>query len=803
MKKIIILSILSLSLSLSSFGIVRVSTGVGTSWTDPTTWSPAGIPGGGDDLTILSGHTVTISGAASCRNLVVSGTIQWLANVFLSVLNNYTLNPTGLEKGTGQIQFTGPGVGAFLTVTGTTAPTVRYYFASNRTISSSSVISKLSSVTQLAAGKIVTNLGNFTLGTSLLTATSKWINGSGSTLTLTINGFVTAAGLFDPSPANNTVILNYVTGLVPKPMAGSNYSNLTISGGSGTKSLQQNLVCTGNITVNAGATLNANNYDISLAGNWVKNGSFSPSLSHVVTFNGSVAQTLSGTGTTSFEQLAINNSGVGVSVSSGAYSIKDVLTMSQGNINSNGSSFTLASSASRTARIAPITPGRTISGDFIIERFITARDTTWSDLSSPVQTTTFVDWDNELPAISYIYNPPLQQCSAFAWDEPSNNLNPVTSSSTVLNPGVGYEVYLSNDFTYSAIPNITMNTIGIPNQGDQNLSSLISYTAPYPSGSSNLVGNPFASSISWSSVLAASSNLDPTIDMYDWTAGSYTNYGAGTVIGSSQGFWVYTLSAGATLHVNESAKTAATNSSLRSALDDQYFTLKLSNCDKSISYNHTLKVSNSNDATDGYDAGKDHMFRKSPLKSAPEIYSTIDGINSVINVFNSNDETYNMPLATTVGISGYYRIDAKGFDFLNDFTCVKLEDKLLNTTVDLSANPTYAFRINAGDNENRFIIHFSKSGSCKSLASSGMGANTTNSVEILPILQGNTINFNYGESTNTTISLTNMLGQTITDVINVEAYNQTVNVSLPDGFAGMYLVKIESSYGTVVKKFVK
>ncbi len=800
MKKIITLCLFTLSISISAFSIPRVSASSGL-WTTATTWSPAGIPTTADDLTILAGHNITISATANCRHLVVNGSFQFLANVFIQCIGNYTLSSSGEEKGTGQIQF-GTG-GTLLTVTGTTVGTARYIFNSNRTISSSSVISKLSSTTQVAANRTVTNLGTYSMGGSLLTATSTWLNGAGSTLTLTVNGFTSAAGLFNPSAANNTVIINYGNGNVPKPMAGSSYSNLIISGGSGTKALTQNLICTKNLTINAGATLNSANFDISVGGNWVKNGSFSASANHPVTFNGSSAQTLSGSGTTTFEQLTINNSSGGVSITSGIYVLNDVLTMSQGNFNTNGNSFTLISTATRTARIAPVVSGSSMSGNFIINRFITARDTTWTDLSSPVQGSTFVDWDDELPAISYTYNPPFQQPSAFTWNEPSNDFVPVTSSSDPLTTGKGFEVYLSNDFFYSSIPNLTLNSIGVPNQGNQNLTSLISFTSAYPTGSSNLVGNPFASSISWNSVLAASTNLDPTIDMFDYTAGSYTNFGAGTVIGSSQGFWVYTLNASATLNVNESAKTTATNSSLRTTEVEPYFTLKLSGNDARNTFSHTMKVAASTDATDGFDAGKDHWFRKSPMMAAPSIYTTIDGNKSVIDVFNANNTSYDMPVSAVAGISGYYKIEAKGFDFLNEFTCVKLEDKLLNQTIDLTATPVYSFKLNAGDDANRFVIHFSKSGNCKSLISTASIVKPVNEVEILPTIQGNIINFNFAEITSASVSVINMIGQTIVDAINVEASNQTVNVTLPEGYKGMYLVKVESSKGTIIKKFVK
>ena len=55
---------------------------------------------------------------------------------------------------------------------------------------------------------------------------------------------------------------------------------------------------TGNITIASGTTLDASgsNYGISLAGNWSNSGTFTPQ-NGTVTFNGSAAQTISGTNT--------------------------------------------------------------------------------------------------------------------------------------------------------------------------------------------------------------------------------------------------------------------------------------------------------------------------------------------------------------------------------------------------------------------------------------------------------------------------------------------------------------------------
>jgi len=52
---------------------VKTSAGTGL-WSAPATWTPVGVPGSGDAVTIAAGHTVTIDTAASAFSVTVAGT---------------------------------------------------------------------------------------------------------------------------------------------------------------------------------------------------------------------------------------------------------------------------------------------------------------------------------------------------------------------------------------------------------------------------------------------------------------------------------------------------------------------------------------------------------------------------------------------------------------------------------------------------------------------------------------------------------------------------------------------------------
>lgn len=744
-----------------------------------------------------TGIKTTSNGTATTINKTL--TIDAGATIQQSASQAITLNGPFVNNGT----FTGSGkninfTGASYTNNGTLTDLAVFYFsgATAKTITGTGTSTFTSLIVQNAA--VTKNSSSVVINNSLQ-VTGVNFNNSGGSLTIGGTYSFTSGGTFTAGNTGNTVVLAYTANSFPPTTSG--YYNLTLGAASAsTKSLTANTVLGGTLTIDALNTLNANSFDLSLGGNWVNNGTFTGSAGKSVIFNGSAAQTLSGSSVTTFKGLTVNNS-AGVTVSSGSYLLDEVLTLSNGTFNTGGNSFTMNSTATQTARIAPITGTGAIAGNVIVQRFINSRDTTWADLSSPVQNSTYGDWANELPVVYYVYSPPYQYPTQYTYDETADDFSPVTSAATALTPGKGFEVFLAGDFSYNNLPNTTINTIGVPNQGDQDLSSLISFN----NAGSNLVGNPFASSISWNSVLASSSGILNTYDVYDYTAGTYATYGAGSEIGSAQGFWVYTTTTAATLHINESAKTTSSNSSLKAAVAQPYFTLKLSGNDAGNHYYHVLKVAADDVSSDGWD-NNDHPFRQSPNKLAPAIYTMIDAKKSVINSFSLSNDSYSMPIRTAAGISGSYTIEAAGFENISDYTCIRLEDKKLNKTIDLAAAKSYTFTMNTGDNTDRFIVHFSKNTGCSSfgdIAKSGTGSDFENNTSILPTAEGNAVTFGLAEATPAVISVTNVLGQNIVESTALSAQSQTVNIALPQGFSGMYIVKVESAKGVITKKYVR
>jgi hypothetical protein len=153
---------------------------------------------------------------------------------------------------------------------------------------------------------------------------------------------------------------------------------------------------------------------------------------------------------------------------------------------------------------------------------------------------------------------------------------------------------------------------------------------------------------------------------------------------------------------------------------------------------------------------------------------------------------------------GNYKISAEGFDYLNEYKCIQLEDKLTNTFIQLTAQNEYEFTMLNLLDEKRFVLHFNKDKDCKEpVETIEMIVEADNSVEVLPIQGGNILNFNYSENTFVSVSVVNLIGQDIVEKQNFSVQQQSETIQLPDTFSGLYFIKISSDKGNEIKRFYK
>jgi hypothetical protein len=103
------------------------------------------------------------------------------------------------------------------------------------------------------------------------------------------------------------------------------------------------------ISLSTSGAKDGNNASFSVQGNWTVSGTatFTEGTAGTITFNGSVAQTITNPAGETFYNLTINNSfGASPQITTdGNVTVSNVLTMTDGNVNLNGNTFRISSSA--------------------------------------------------------------------------------------------------------------------------------------------------------------------------------------------------------------------------------------------------------------------------------------------------------------------------------------------------------------------------------------------------------------------------------------------------------------------------
>ncbi|MBL0358927.1 MAG: hypothetical protein IPP72_19585 [Chitinophagaceae bacterium] len=325
---------------------------------------------GNADISIAGTATtgVTFGGAAtySVRNLTVTGLLTTSTAGNLTVSGTTTLSGSGAfldNNGTGITTFTGlVTVGNTSTFTATSVTTIgRLIFAAgiiqnNTTALAFNAGTIRTSATQSwsgagnirSAGVIDVNAGTLTnsltgtvicVGTLTGTAFVQDVNAKlslGSTTPLSITTLTTTA-------TGNTVTYNGGSAT----MRSQTYYHLTIAGTGNKIVSTTDITVNGNLTISSGVLSNTtNNRTIVLAGNWTNNVGAAGYTAGTggVTFSGTTAQTLGGTGTTTFRNLTLNNAaGINQSMSS---TITGILTLTSGIITTGATSVIISSTGS-------------------------------------------------------------------------------------------------------------------------------------------------------------------------------------------------------------------------------------------------------------------------------------------------------------------------------------------------------------------------------------------------------------------------------------------------------------------------
>ncbi len=725
------------------------------------------------NLIISNGMSLINNGSVSTKSisLSTSGSIVNGPNAVLTVSANIT--------GTGTLSATGIGN----TVTYNSSAINSVYRGSYYNLVINGTTTKLITTTgspMIIANDLTLNAGGLGLNANPITIGGNWNNNAN--VTLTNQGLITFNGSG--------------TQTISRSGADEIFTNMAVSG-TGTVLLNCNLNVFQDLTVSSGTLdVGASNFNVSIKKNLVNNGSIN-CRANTFTFNGTTAQTISGSMITRFYNLTLNNS-AGMTVMNPT-TVSDVLTVTTGNFNASGNLLML-SDASTTARIAPVGAGGSFSGSMTIRKFVSARAAGWHDLSSPVQSTTINDWDGEMYMSGIgpydgVSGPAgvdgetaLDFKSVYTYAEPTAKFVQVTGSSTPLTVGKGYEIWFADDQTswYAK----TVDSRGTPNFGTIQIPC--TFAGPGSAKGYNLIGNPYASAITFSA--CTRTRINANILFLDGS-GNVTSYGSNATIPAHQGFWVITNGNNARLTVTEVAKSTDVTTGHYRKVEDYGIKLVFSS-PMSPFYNENT-INFEPNTTKGFDNDLDAPYIKSPIRSAPAMFminQENDG-QMITNAVSGEEEEVILPLGYYTPHEGTYYIQP---NILNPagYNYIWIENTKTGERHELGTNSIAVAGKEDATNTD-YVLHLSKI--AKASVQTQMAFE--NDLTVFNIENSVNIKANHADHLLSQVSIYDLSGKLITEQSNVsvEAGN-TASIDISSLAKGMYIVNVTDQSGNRISK---
>lgn len=826
---------------------------VAATWTMTAGSDVDGKPDADDDVFIRSGHIVKLpaSGTSLAKNLTINvgGTLNGVSKV-ITVSGDFTLNGS---ISVGLYLQIASGKSCVLSTPSTTySPkgSILCLTNSTLTIASGSTARFQGHITMQSGAKVI-NSGTVNLlylsaslnGAIKATgANSNWTNDGASSLT-TFSSNPTNAASASMSVTGVGSVVNFNSN--SRDLIPGDYYDLIINSNN-SKSLTGDVSVLNNLSLASGgaSTLNLNGKTLAIAGNATINAPITGAVSgSKILFNGTSGATQSITGSRSIStySMEVNTPTGGVLLNTTQQNrVLNTLTLTDGDFDANGK-LTLVSNASTTARIAPVTGGN-FTGDIVMEKFFSASNAKWFDMSSPSVGSVVMDWDDEIyisgigaydgiggpqgvdgdvesttnPAFNFVK-------SMHTYDEPTGKYIDVVGSNTPLVPGTGYDLWFE-DLTNDQWDAKTINTIGIPNRGDitLNLSHTPGVTATYSTSPTttvsiavdgyHLIGNPYASAIDLNFIYdnpgGGSStyynNMDDLdVEVLDGTAsGGFIPAGVfdanNGIIYPHQGFWVRTTGAGAFFTFHEGCKVSNVSTAInRKAVN---YDIKLMFTSPTTTFYQENTINFDAAATVDYERRYDSPFRYSPITDAPACFMVdVTGVKMKKNTINNTADEIAMPMGFYTPKTAMYYLDASILN-LDVYNYAWLENSKTGKQFDLNSN-SIAIEGEEGKTNTDYVLHLSKTKKPSAIAST--------------ILESDLVIFNTENTINlkSTVSSHNLSEVTVYDMtgklvlsqtnITVELGNVT-KIDVSNLSIGVYVVNaIDENGKAITKKLVK
>ena len=697
-------------------------------WTSTSTWVGGVVPAQSDNVTVKTGHTVTIpsSGTKSCTTLTVETGGKLYANTggsqrYVDIYGNICCNgiigngnvydgisfniegSNCLISGSGSFDASrmrkNTGLNPSTSLTLAMNVNLRYNgtaFFNNKSASNFHLI--------INQGFTLNCPGNSGSPGNVCIDGPNASNGSSYGGSITVNGILSVGGILYLTTDNNSAAYTV---------------SLTVNNGGVVNTAS--VICTNSgsachsTTVNDGGILNFTSGSWGIIG--FTNNSYNFGPASTVEYSGNGDQTIGNAA--AYGHLVLSGSGdktagTGDITINGNLSIQNpcrfiipqniALTL-QGNLDLNTSEGLLLKAGNSTAATGSfihngcISGNGTVKAEKFISQYLTSNDANYHFISSPVSA------QNIQPG--FVADPPDRNTDFYRWDEPfalwvnsktdsgSWNTSFQPGDDRSFRPGIGYLMASSSDAIKTFSGSVT----------NSNLAVQVSFTSGNSHGY-NLVGNPYTSALIADIQYWDKTDIRNAVWVWDPASGNYKTWNglSGTltdgIIPAMQGFFIQAYSTFPSLVIPASSRTHSiqqsykpnSNMGLRISLSGGSYK------DESILYIPKLPP-----------VIPDSMFNVSKIFGfhyAPQLYFLMkSGMYSILQDFIPSGNS-TIPIGIKKGKSDTLTFHFTGIETLSNGDAVYLEDRLENHSVNLREDDTYVFVSHEPCENDRFFMHF-------------------------------------------------------------------------------------------------
>lgn len=542
------------------------------------------------------------------------------------------------------------------------------------------------------------------------------------------------------------------------------------------------------LTILSGAALEFTTSDsLILTGHLTVDGSFDAGTGSLNFLGNTFAQDIFNTSgnTISLYDLTIDNPN-DVFLRSGNWELTHEMKIIQNVFSNTGGTFTFVSNAAATAQILPSTGS--FDGDFIMQRYFSARNANYANIGPSADNVTVGDWDQEVymsgvggidgnavtgPGGGIFY-------SVYTFNNITKMYDTIKDTNTIIDARKGLYLFLGDNL-------VNFNEQTIDSRGTPFTGSTIFTAKP----GFNQFANPYYSRVNY--ILASKPGLGNSFYILNQNTGSFDYYPFGN-IPTSQGFWVYNPHAtDRFINLDEVDKSPSNSSVVYKTAPERLFTLKLQS--ESTPYSHSATILANATASDDFDL-EDAPYLESPQNNVPAIYMQVDGQELVQNAINSATAQQIIPISIKAGESGSFTISGNFIEELSSiYGSIILEDKISGKMIDLNEVQSYTFTSKEGTYD-RFNLHLGKSKDAKNQLTIDNRISLVKRGELVEV------NYSFDNATTLQIDVYNTNGQKVipSQIQTVEGAG-AIQLNHLNELNGVYMIVVRNNEEVITEKF--